>query len=210
MNSSTTFSFAINERPPEHRALIAQINAHHQLRKDGAPATKLVESEKAIRAALKNFESETTHRRPDWLARALTGEACLSFGDVQGAIEAALDALSLVGPDVEFPDPELAAKSHNNLCEYYRQNGDYAKAVEHGKTACQGLPKNLGMLITWAEALYKAGDKAKAEAVIREVARVSKINEPGDVLGTHLRFEDQLRREMADLATVKSLLDQLN
>jgi len=48
MNTPTTISFAVDERTPEQREIIAQINAHHQLHKEGAVASKLIASNSEI------------------------------------------------------------------------------------------------------------------------------------------------------------------
>ena len=204
MNTTPTFSFAVNERTDEQRALIAQINSHHTLRKKGAPSSTLKESEKAILDALSDFKKTTTHSNPEWVSRALTGEAYMSFGDANKAITAAWDALLHAKQPVEL------AKTFNNLCEYYRQAGQYAYATAYGEAACRiSEGTNLGMLITWSQAVYKNGDKTKAEEILTKVAKVSDIHKPGDVLGTHLRFEEQLQ-QMTDLPLVKTLMQSLH
>ena len=204
MNTTPTFSFAINERTEAQRAITAQINNHYSLRKKGAPTSTLEESKKAILSALEEFKSTTEHSNPPWVSRLLTGSAYMSFGDTAKAIEAAWDALPHAKEPVEY------AKVFNNLCEYYRQAGQYEKAAAYGEAACViSNGTNLGMLITWSEAVYKTGDKEKAEAILSKVAKVYEINRPGDILGTHLRFEAQLR-EMIDLPLVASLMKSLS
>src|SRR5262249_7993916 len=143
------------------------------------------------------------HSNPPWITCLIQADLASLLDGPNAAIELEKSALGLA------KTPEEIGKTLNNLSEFHRHANRYDEAVFFGETAyhiTQGT--NKGIVLNWAMACYKAGNKDLAEKLIAAVAKVSEINEPGDILGTHLRFEEDLRS--MKLPIIKQLNALLN
>jgi tetratricopeptide (TPR) repeat protein len=201
MNDS--FTFAADERSNLQRLVVSKINLHFDLMSRDASPAELAISEQALLQALGEFERDPGHRNPAWVTRVVRGNALSTLGRIEEAISLQEESLNYAQTDEE------KSKSHNNLCDHYRQTGNPSKAVEHGLKAtiiCRG--QNVGIVLTCAQALYDQDKKQEANSMIASVIKASHLNQPGDILTAHARFDPHFQ-SMKDLSSVHDLLNDL-
>lgn len=200
-----SLTFAASQRfvRPMQREITALINAYHS-----AVADKDAEAKRRIRQSimekLESFDATKGdgHQYPEWVRPVMRANAHAAFGELQEAIRHELRGAEHAELDMH------KAISANNLSDHYRRLGDHKRAIEQAERAFGLWPENEGVIVNLAMALYHAGRKQDAGRMVEKLAQLSDVDDPRNVLGAHLRFEEELR-EMGDLPEVRSLIGRL-
>jgi tetratricopeptide (TPR) repeat protein len=106
------------------------------------------------------------------------GAEAVQMGDTTTARAKFQEALGL--------DPSLAV-AHSALATLAYNEGDMAKAIEHGEAAYAQEPQNMRVLRVLAEAYQKQGDKAKAKQMTDAIAALDPKAGAGDLYNDGVR-----------------------
>ena len=200
--ASLTFAARQTFVRPMQRAITALINDYHQAvaNRDDAEQAGL---RRRILTQLEEFDATAGdgHAYPDWIRPVMRANALAAFGELDDAIHWETRGAAAAELDMH------KAISANNLSDHYRRRGDHPRAIACARDAYTLWPENDGIIVNLALALYKAGQKPAAGAILSRLAAVSPPGASQSILDAHLRFEEELR-EMNDLPEVRELLSR--
>ncbi|MCA9310847.1 MAG: tetratricopeptide repeat protein [Phycisphaerales bacterium] len=200
--ASLTFAARQTFVRPMQRAITALINDYHQAVAN-RDAGEQAELRRRILTQLEEFDATAGdgHAYPDWVRPVMRANALAAFGELDEAIRWETRGAAAAEIDMH------KAISANNLSDHFRRLGDHAQAIACAREAYQLWPENDGIIVNLALALYKAGQKTAAGAILTRLAAVSPPGDDRSILDAHLRFEEELR-EMHDLPEVRELLSR--
>jgi hypothetical protein len=203
-----TINYAAHECSPQQAELLAGINSYESLKEKGAPSLTLQKKRAVLEERFEVFSQDTGHSNPRWIAATVRGLLDALFDNLESAVVHEKKAMKLAKKPIE------RAKNENNLCDALRRLADTEdkpdarsryldEAVDYGFAAvARTSGENVGMVITFAQALCLRGDLEEADALFKATFQNASLGRAGDAATAHLKFDGDLRA-MSHLPTVE-------
>lgn len=189
-----------NELSPIEAAIMDACNALHEANERGDAGTA-AEFTDALFTLLRRYDETDgdDHPNPAWSRPNQRALALSAMGRVEEAVRTELTALRYADT------PRRREISLGNLADRCLRLGDAELAVGYFLEAIEANPRSIPVLITGAQALFRAGHRDEADAIFRAMLESPGLLGEGTELSAYLGFDPGTRALRGQLPSLDAL-----